>query len=130
MFCVVLFRACTFPCHVLVISNVILTIRDLIIWIIISYIGCHTYLIWLPMLKSMGSAWDIPNVTFEWFKHSNELKSNVSPPASFVRTIRFLTISESKISAKQNLRVQIRMWEWGGGGGGGRQKNPKIITGE
>ena len=26
----------------------------------------------LPMLKSMKFAWDIPNVIFKWFKHSNE----------------------------------------------------------
>ena len=29
-------------------------------------------LYWLPMLKSMEFARDIPNVTFDWFKHSNE----------------------------------------------------------
>ena len=28
----------------------------------------------------MEFAWGIPNVTFEWFKHSNELKSNVNLP--------------------------------------------------
>ena len=32
----------------------------------------HFTLYWLPMLKSMEFAWDIPNVTFKWFKHSNE----------------------------------------------------------
>ena len=31
-------------------------------------------LYWLPKLKSMEFAWDISNVTFEWFKHLNELK--------------------------------------------------------
>ena len=32
------------------------------------------------MLKTMEFAWDIPNVTLEWFIHLSELKSNVSPP--------------------------------------------------
>ena len=27
-------------------------------------------LYWLPMLKLVEFAWDIPNVTFEWFKYS------------------------------------------------------------
>ena len=29
------------------------------------------------MLKPVEFAWDIPNLIFEWFKHSNEYKSNV-----------------------------------------------------
>ena len=32
----------------------------------------HFTLYRLAMLKSTEFAWDIPNVTFEWFKHSNE----------------------------------------------------------
>ena len=46
-------------------------------------------LYWLSILKSMEFAWDIPNVTFEWFKRSNELKSNFSPPVLFFWELPF-----------------------------------------
>ena len=63
----------------------------------------------------MEFAWDIPNITFKWLKHSNELKSNT------IRRISFndlWNISKTKSGKLIRGGVQIRK--------GVPTKNPKI----